>query len=182
MIEGFVRWCNQVNPQSESENMVICYGAKLLFENCLKLLVLFVIGFAIGKGYETIIFLVVFCGLRTQAGGYHAKTGTGCALCMLAVWLIGMLCNEILYFSFFQILFLVFCFITIIILEAPKTINRHCYSTRVIKQKKIYSVIIVGMCAVIAIEYHDWRTLIMVALILEVFTLLPIKNIRRIMQ
>ena len=166
-------WCDQVNPQSENENMVIRYGAELLFENCLKLLILLAIGFVIGKGYETVVFLTVFCGLRMQAGGFHAKTGRGCFLCMLIVWSVGMLCAENLDFSFLQILFLAFGFILIIIWQAPKTINRHCYTIETLKRKKIYSIVIVVVCIVISITYRDWSTLIMIALTLEVLTLLP---------
>lgn len=89
LLDKFVAWLSEKNPQTESENMVIRYGVELLLENILKILLLLGAGLLWGKGLETIIYLSVFCSIRTQAGGYHAKTGWGCCLCMLLVWMIG---------------------------------------------------------------------------------------------
>lgn len=94
MLDVFLEWCNQESPQSESENMVIRYGAELLIDNCLKIIFLLILGGMFGKGLESVVFLFVFCSLRFKAGGFHAKTGWGCALCMSLVWAIGILAAE----------------------------------------------------------------------------------------
>lgn len=68
MVEKLVAWCDKENPQTKEENMVTQYGAELLVGNCFKICLLLMLGFVLHKGYETMIFLSVFCSLRTQAG------------------------------------------------------------------------------------------------------------------
>lgn len=172
MIDKVVTWCNKENPQSEHENLVICYGAELLIENFLKIAMLLVAGTIIGKGYESIMFMVVFCGLRTQAGGFHAKTGWGCGLCMSLVWAMGILSSLVINISVFGIAVLSIVSIPIIIWKVPMTVNRDCYTAEVIKKKKLYSLIILFICAVISSLFAEGRTVIMCAVTLEVITLL----------
>lgn len=172
MIDKMVTWCNKENPQSECENLVISYGAELLIENGLKIAMLLVAGIVIGKGYESIIFLVVFCGLRTQAGGFHAKTGWGCGLCMIFVWAIGVLSSMVINLSVFGIVVLSIILIPIMIWKVPMTVNRDCYTAEVIKKKKINSLIILLVCAVVSIFFNEMGTGIMCAVTLEVITLL----------
>lgn len=173
LLDGFLDWCNQVNPQSESENMMIRYGAELLVDNALKIIFLLVLGFVLGKGLESAVFLLAFCSLRFKAGGYHAKTGWGCALCMLIVWTIGLLAAEQISMSIEGVLILTFFMIPIIIWKAPKTINRDCYTVKEIIKAKDFAVVILLACIFMAVMYIELRSLIMCAVTLEVMTLLP---------
>ncbi len=75
---GFCDWLNKINPKSPEENEVIQYGMELFLDNIIKLIAILIIGIILGKGFETLIVLSTFCGLRLQAGGIHAKTGWGC--------------------------------------------------------------------------------------------------------
>lgn len=173
MLSRLLEWCDQENPQNENENMVIRYGAELLVDNGLKILLLITLGFLLGKGAESVVFLLVFCSLRSQAGGFHAKTGWGCGLCMVLVWIIGILAAEQIGLSLMGVFALVFFMMPIIIWKAPKTINRHCYTSKEIRKAKIYALIILYACVTMAVMYVEWRSLIMCAVTLEVITLLP---------
>lgn len=173
MVEKLVAWCDRENPQSNEENMVIQYGAELLVENCFKIGLLIIMGFVLEKGYESIIFLSVFCGLRTQAGGFHAKTGWGCMLCMLVVWGIGIFGATMVEMSQIGVCVIFIIATCIIICEAPKTINRDCYTQEGINQKKINAIIILGFSTMISVLCYTKRSLIMCAVALEVITLLP---------
>lgn len=173
MLDKFVAWLSEKNPQTESENMVIRYGVELLLENILKILLLLGAGLLWGKGLETIIYLSVFCSIRTQAGGYHAKTGWGCCLCMLLVWMIGMVTFEIIEVSLLEI-FILFIFAVIIILwKVPKTVNRDCYTLLEQKEKKKNAVVLLYISIIVAICCKEWRTLVTCAVALEIITLLP---------
>lgn len=173
MLDTFLAWCNQENPQTESEMMLIRYGAELLIDNGLKIIFLITLGFVLGKGLESVVFLLAFCTLRSQVGGYHARTGWGCGLCMLCVWAIGLSVAEWMKISLIGVLILALFLIPITIWKTPKTINRHCYTATAIKKAKIYATVILGVCIGIAAIHIEWRSLIMCAVTLEVMTLLP---------
>lgn len=173
MLDVFLEWCNQESPQSESENMVIRYGAELLIDNCLKIIFLLILGGVFGKGLESVVFLLVFCSLRFKAGGFHAKTGWGCALCMSLIWAIGILAAEQIRMSLTEVSLLAVFLMPILIWKAPKTMNRHCYTRKEIRNAKIYAIVILYACVVAAVVFAQWRSLIMCAVTLEVMTLLP---------
>lgn len=173
MLDSLLEWCNQENPQSESENMIIRYGAELLIDNGLKIIFLLILGFALGQGVESAVFLFVFCCLRSQAGGFHARTGWGCSLCMLIVWGIGISVAKWMDVSLVGVLALTSCLIPITIWKVPKTINRDCYTVTTINKAKIYATVILCVCIGMAVIHIEWRSLIMCAVTLEVMTLLP---------
>ena len=77
MVDSIVKWCNAVNPQSEKEDTIIRYGAELLIDNLLRVFIILLLGILLGKGYETAVILLMFCGIRSQAGGIHAKMSLG---------------------------------------------------------------------------------------------------------
>lgn len=173
MIEALIAWCNKENPQTESENMVIQYGAELLIENCLKILMLLITGLAIGRGYESIVFMTVFCSIRSQAGGVHAKTGWGCGLCMAIVWGCGMLAVVTIKITICFMLCIAGISTLIVISKVPMTVNRDCYTQDMVFRKKINTLIILLICVLVSILFDEWRTVIMCAVTMEVVTLLP---------
>lgn len=173
MLSRLLEWCDKENPQNENENMVIRYGAELLVDNGLKILLLITLGFLLGKGAESVVFLLVFCSLRSRAGGFHAKTSWGCGLCMLVVWAIGIVAAEWIDMSLMDILTLTLILVPIIIWKTPRTINRHCYTVKEIRKAKVYATTTLCVCFVMAVIYMEWRSLIMCAVTLEVMTLLP---------
>lgn len=67
MLSRLLEWCDKENPQNENENMVIRYGAELLVDNGLKILLLITLGFLIGKGAESVVFFT--CVLQSSFSG-----------------------------------------------------------------------------------------------------------------
>ena len=57
---GFCDWLNKINPKSPEENEVIQYGMELFLDNIIKLIAILLIGFILGKGFETLIILSTF--------------------------------------------------------------------------------------------------------------------------
>lgn len=74
-------WCCDGN-ETEDEIEVICFGLDLIWDNFLRLLIIILIGMLIGQGEKTVVSLLCFCSLRSQAGGVHMKSGIGCFLMM----------------------------------------------------------------------------------------------------
>lgn len=176
VVYWIVDWCDKENPQTEEEKMVSQYGAELLIENFSKIFLLLLMGFTLEKGYESVVFLSVFSILRTQAGGFHCKTGWGCTLCMIGVWGIGIFGAEMVEIPLIMVCAIFIISVCVILWKAPKTINRVCYTLEDIKCKKVNSIMILSLSFVVSILCYSLRTLIMFAVALEVITLLP-KNI-----
>lgn len=74
-------WCCD-GKETEDEIEVICFGLSLIWDNVFRLLIIVLIGILIGEGEKTVVSLLCFCSLRSQAGGVHMKSGIGCFLMM----------------------------------------------------------------------------------------------------
>lgn len=164
---------NTINDRSQADNDVIQYGLELLLDSLLKFLFIQSMGIVFGMGKETLIVLISFCGLRLQAGGKHAKTGLGCSLAMVMIWLVSILCGR-----FFKIgmvaLICVYCVCTVIIICcAPRTINIEYFTPLAKKKKKLYSCIFLTLLMLIAAVFPMIRGFVVFPVILEVATLLP---------
>lgn len=73
------------NSIIEEENIeVYHYGLELILATIFKFIGLMVIAAITGLVMETIIFIMFFCSLRLQAGGYHAKSIMGCFIGMVS--------------------------------------------------------------------------------------------------
>ncbi|WP_394527209.1 accessory gene regulator B family protein [Lacrimispora sp. JR3] len=169
----FCNWMNKINPKSQDENKVIQYGMELLLDNSIKLAIILIIGLFIGKGFETFIILLSFCGFRLQAGGIHAKTGMGCGFSMLLLWAVSLL-GDIFIHMHISVLPLIFAVsIVVVWLCAPRTINIEYFSPKDILNKKIASSVVLSILMAVASIFPSLRELIMIPVILEVMTLLP---------
>ncbi len=169
----FCDWLNKISPRSPEENNVIQYGVELLLDNIIKIIVVLFIGIILGKGFETIVVLSAFCGLRLQAGGIHAKTGLGCGFSILLVWaisILGDICFNIKA-SFLPYIYIVSVFI--IVCCVPRTINIEYFSSQDKLKKKLYSIVVLTIMMVIAYLNSALSGLIVYPVILEVLTLLP---------
>lgn len=166
-------WFDRVNPKTSEENRVIQYGIELLLDNIVKFLFIQLFGMVIGKGFETFVILIVFCGLRLQAGGIHARTGLGCGLSMFLIWGVSMLGSIFLKLNAEYIPYLYALSVVIILKLAPRTINIEYFTIQEKRKKKFFSIILLtGFIAVASLK-PSLRELIIYPVILEVLTLLP---------
>lgn len=83
MIDKFCDWITKkikenVDNIDEERELVINFGVKILFGEAPKILILFLIGFLLGVGIETIILFFLLVPYRSFTGGFHLKTHLGC--------------------------------------------------------------------------------------------------------
>ncbi|MFT4105918.1 MAG: accessory gene regulator B family protein [Lacrimispora sp.] len=175
---GFCDWLNKLSPKSPEENEAIQYGMELFLDNVIKMIVILAIGIALGKGFETIVVLSAFCGLRLQAGGIHAKTGWGCGFGVFLVWAVSILGD--MFFNI-EISFLPYIYVLSVFVIAycvPRTINIEHFTSQDKFRKKVHSIVVLTLLMAIAFFSPALRGLIIYPVILEVLTLLPKNKIK----
>ncbi len=170
---NFCNWLNKINPKSQEENEAIQYGMELFLDNTIKIVAILFLGIILGKGFETIVVLSAFCGLRLQAGGIHAKTGWGCGLGVFLIWAISILGNGFFYIKTSFLPYIYIVSFLIIAYCVPRTINIEYFSTNDKFRKKIQSIVVLTLLMTVAFFYSAFRGLIIYPVILEVLTLLP---------
>lgn len=80
---------------SEEEREVIEYGIALIVETIFKFFLIFIFAIIFGKIWETISFVLVFCSIRSNAGGIHCKTNLGCTLSLFAIYFLSLLLEKV---------------------------------------------------------------------------------------
>ena len=166
-------WMNEISPKSKEESDVIQYGIELLLDNVVKFVFIQIIGIMIGKGLETLLILSAFCGLRLQAGGIHARTGTGCGLSMLLIWAISLTGHTYLPIRLSLLPYIYIISLIVIWVFAPRTINIEYFTPKDILKKKLYSVAVLTLIMTVAYLNPSLRELLIYPVVLEVLTLFP---------
>lgn len=70
----------KVENLDEEKEMVIDFGVRLLFGETPKIILLFIIGFALGIGWYTFLMFCLLLPYRSSTGGFHLKTHLGCMI------------------------------------------------------------------------------------------------------
>lgn len=166
-------WMNEISPKSKEESDVIQYGIELLLDNIVKFVFIQIIGIVIGKGLETLLILSAFCGLRLQAGGIHARTGTGCGLSMVLIWAISLTGHTYLPIGLSLLPYIYIISLIVIWGFAPRTINIEYFTPKDILKKKLYSVTVLTIIMTVAYLNPSLRELLIYPVVLEVLTLFP---------
>ena len=65
---------------------VYLYGLEVMISSLLSTLLILIIGLALNRFIDTLSFLVVFIGLRSFSGGFHANTYLKCAVVTLSLY------------------------------------------------------------------------------------------------
>ena len=166
-------WMNEISPKSKEESDVIQYGIELLLDNIVKFVFIQIIGIIIGQGMETLLILLAFCGLRLQAGGIHARTGTGCGLSMLVIWALSLAGHIYLpiRLSFLPYIYIISSIV--ILLLAPRTINIEYFAPKDILKKKLYSIAVLTIIMTVAYLNPSLVELLIYPVVLEILTLFP---------
>lgn len=173
LAEMLTQWCNNINHGSDEELVVIQYGAELFLDNLLRILALIIFGGIVGKLYETTMVLVIFCSIRSQAGGFHARTGWGCGTFMAAVCIISLLGSENMAIPLWWVMILYVISICIVMFFVPRTVNRSCFSPKAVVRKKRNTIVLISIFVVAACLEESLRNVICYPLFLEVATLIP---------
>jgi len=76
------------------EKEVYAYSIEVILSLILNLIILYEVAYMIGKIPELIIFIIFFSGLRTYAGGYHAKTHIECMTLSFIIFIISSMSST----------------------------------------------------------------------------------------
>ena len=144
----------------------------IILENGLRMLALLIVGCLIGKGEETMIFFIVFYGLRTQAGGARAKTVWGCGIGMFSALGITLYAAGLVRIPPLWMVVLFAAFVFVVIWKVPQTADRACYTPEQVMRKKVICIIILWLCVMLSIVCREWSNLMMCAVTLEMATVL----------
>ncbi len=79
---------------TDDEKEIYAYSLEVIFSLVLNLIILSMAAYILGKIPELIIFIIFFSGLRTFAGGYHAKTHLECMTISIIIFLISAMSNT----------------------------------------------------------------------------------------
>lgn len=80
MSEYIVSYMDKKRNYSIEEITVISYGIELFLNSVIKIIVYMLIGILIGRMKEVLFSLLVWCSVRKQSGGRHAKNDSICFL------------------------------------------------------------------------------------------------------
>ena len=64
------------------------YGFELLLADVFNLSVMLFIGVIVNQFYSTILYIIIFIGMRSFCGGYHAKTHLRCHICTIGIYIV----------------------------------------------------------------------------------------------
>lgn len=187
MIDKFCDWIIEKIKAKEKDideerEMVISFGVRLIFGELPKILILFIIGFLLNLGWQTILLFFLIAPYRSFTGGFHLKTHLGCIITTSILYLgpvivakyFQIFSNWILYV--FTILVTIFSIFIIAKYVPADTENIPILSKKERKIKKIKSCISLAVLIAIVIfsPNKNISYMIIYAIFLQNLTVLPI--------
>lgn len=138
------------NGDSKEEREVIEYGIALIVETIFKFLLIFMFAIIFGKIWETVSFVIVFCSIRTNAGGIHSKTNLGCTVSLFAIYFLSLLFEAVNVGKIVTTILFTLCFI-ICSIWAPSSTENNPITDR--KTRIIKKGIALGLLLLSYVEY-----------------------------
>lgn len=140
---------------TDEEKEVYSYSIEVILSLILNIIILFETAYVIGKIPEFIIFIVFFSGLRTYAGGYHARSHIECMAVSFVIFLISAMSDS--WFKADGELILIIGLLVSIVLvtkySPSESENKPLNNRKRKKYKLISRSILVLFCATIIILY-----------------------------
>lgn len=187
MIDKFCDWITEkikakVSDIDEEREMIINFGVRLIFGELPKILILFIIGFVLKMGWQTLLLFFLIAPYRSFTGGIHLKTHLGCMLTTSCLYLGPIIVTKYFQINNDLILYVFTAIITIfsifiIAKYAPAdTENIPILTKKERKAKKIKSYISLAVLLTIIIFVPDKTIsyMIVYAIFLQNLTVLPI--------
>ena len=156
------------------------YGFDLLIADFINFSLILLIGFLYRELSATIIYLVIFVGLRSVCGGYHAKTHLKCHICTIGVYIVFLLLQYIFKTSTVFML-CINCIMAIpIILFAPITHANKPLSKSVYRRNRVLSIVITLGLIILAVllHYYGCKESIVISLTLWIVSLCMVPAIK----
>ncbi len=179
LAERITAWCNMLCPMEREQEIAVRYGLELLLENLIKLVGIFMLAGIWGKTGEAAIFCLVFCPFRMLAGGIHMKTSMGCFVFMLIIIGIGILGGEYLVFDRAVRWGLMIVAAVLCLLYAPRDTRKNPIVFESVRYKKKYMSVFFCLVSMAAVEWvagEEIKVLAVLAILLEVATILPVTD------
>lgn len=173
---------SKVTDMDDERELVINFGVRLIFGELPKILILFIIGFLLSMGWQTLLLFFLIAPYRSFTGGIHLKTHLGCMITTSILYLLPIILSKYILISDKNILYILAGLITIfsiiiIAKYAPAdTENMPILSKKEIKSKKIkaYISLVVLLSIIIFNPYKQFSYMIIYAIFLQNLTVLPI--------
>ena len=173
---------SKVTDIDEERELIINFGVRLIFGELPKILILFIIGFLLSMGWQTLLLFFLIAPYRSFTGGIHLKTHLGCMITTSILYLLPIILSKYILISDKNILYILAGLITIfsiiiIAKYAPAdTENMPILSKKEIKSKKIkaYISLVVLLSIIIFNPYKQFSYMIIYAIFLQNLTVLPI--------
>lgn len=160
---------------------LLTYGLEVIGATWGKTLVLLLVGICTGYLTETAIVLLVFCGLRSQAGGWHCKTSWGCSMIMISTIYGSILLGKFVKLPVFFLMFCLIFYACLLYKFAPYSTVNHPISDKIeIKRRKRKSILVLSLIMIAEIVVEDWqiREIIFFACSIEVFSVVSLKGLK----
>ena len=84
---------NEIVKPEDKE--IYIYGLEVILSTAANLLIVTLLGCALGLFVQTVVFVIAFAVLRVYAGGYHAKTHRSCIVTFTAIYLVNMILQRV---------------------------------------------------------------------------------------
>lgn len=173
---------SKVTDIDEERELIINFGVRLIFGELPKILILFIIGFLLSMGWQTLLLFFLIAPYRSFTGGIHLKTHLGCMITTSILYLLPIILSKYILISDKNILYILAGLITIfsiiiIARYAPAdTENIPILSKKEIKSKKImsYIALVILLSIIIFNPYKQFSYMIIYAIFLQNLTVLPI--------
>lgn len=165
---------------SDNEKEVYAYSIEVLLSLLLNIIILSVAAYILNKKLELLIFIIFLSGLRTFAGGYHARTHMECILLSLSFFVISAMCGTYLkqYGEIILVFGVIFSILMVFWLAPSETENKPLSKNERKKYKVISRIIVItlGLAAVALYFIRDKSGYIyitaVVAMVIESVSLL----------
>ncbi|WP_304943243.1 accessory gene regulator ArgB-like protein [Vallitalea guaymasensis] len=170
----------------EDDKEVYTYGFEIIISSLLILIGMVILGIIFRCLLKVIVFILFFCSLRIQAGGYHAKSHWKCFIYFLLSCFLAILISHLLLDFDKNLIIIILVLIEsciIIITYAPvDTVNKPLGSSEKVAYKKksmitviVQSIIIIAM-SIFLNSLESYYMVAAIAVFMESLTVLPIIN------
>lgn len=170
------KWClgEECSPKDD-RFQIVSYGILLTIESVYKSIILIILGAMSGTLWESIAFLIAFCGLRINAGGFHMKSSLGCTMGAIICWVVSLVFSRIHMKSVYYALIFAFTFFVVLLRAPASTPNNPIVDRYTRARKKIIALLYIVAVTVIAYSVLDAniRNVVVWSMAVEAITLLP---------
>ena len=97
---------SKVTDIDEERELIINFGVRLIFGELPKILILFIIGFLLSMGWQTLLLFFLIAPYRSFTGGIHLKTHLGCMITTSILYLLPIILSKYILISDKNILYI----------------------------------------------------------------------------